>query len=311
MWQPWTDLEEFNREIVLLEKEFSLFLRQKSDLTDLRESRHLAEVWRFCDRDPHQAALMARIKTGHAMSPRHGINVMLLCRSWMNVGHRLGHRLDSFSFAALIHDTGHWRPDDLVHVFDPFTHAQARKLRAHVADLSWAGDALDDESKTWIAQHHEQPDGKGYPEGTKDPSLLAQALRIVDCFEGLTTFRRFRMLYSHPDAIVIMGRWAGTKFDRGLFHSFVRFIGNYPAGSFVSLASGAMGITLPPIEREPCCLVLTNAEGDPLPQDDVHVASAPEILGEAQGFFKHALPDPWQGLRPDLMNLRRVYPGQR
>ena len=118
------------------------------------------------------------------MTPRHGVNSMLLARAWTLTGHQLGTRLDDFSFCALIHDLGHWRPDDLAYVFGAFTHEEARKLRLHTRTAPWFEDILDPEMVTWIENHHEQPDGRGYPLGRTDPPLLAQALRVVDCYEG-------------------------------------------------------------------------------------------------------------------------------
>lgn len=307
MWRPSENLESFNRALVQLEQELLAVLKQSKDLEDLIQSPWLAEIYRQVDDDPQQAFLMTRIKSGHAMTPRHGINVMLTLRAWMVTHHRLGSRLDEFSFAALLHDLGHWRPDTLVPVYEAFSHEQARLAREHPLLGRESSPVLTREMRLWISEHHEQPDGKGYPHRIRDPTLLSQALRIVDCLEGLTTSRRTRPPFRYGQAMGMLERWAGFKFEKGLFKSLKKFLGPYPIGSLIRLKTGEIAITLPPAQQGPLCLMLSNRDGDELENPVVQPFDQHDPLEERFRLFDFKIPHDWRNIRPDLLNLPRYY----
>jgi len=296
MWRPTEDIESFNRDLVQLEQELLAFLRGDSVFAVLRDSDALTRLWRRIDENPYQAL---------AMTPRHGLNVMLLARAWAVVCHRLGEALADFSLAALVHDLGHWRPPDLIYVFGPFTHEEARQMRRHAEIDPAELEGLSERALLWIAQHHEQPDGKGYPAGAREPEMLSQALRIVDCFDGLTTARSFRLFYSYPEAMQLMTRWSGRKYNAGLFQSFRRFLGRFPPGSRLRLRNGAAGVSLPGLEEEGHCLILTNEEGDRLADPRLERVALSDIAGEAPRWLETAIPSEWENLRPDLLGLSR------
>ena len=307
MWRPSEDLDAFNRLIVALEKEYLLVLQGQKKAVDLLHTGLLRDVCALVDANPYQAVVFARIKSGHAMTPRHGINVMLLARAWVVSSHKLGSRLDDFTLAALCHDLGHWRPDDLIYVTEAFSHEQARNMQGHTQLDEAEFEGLDPAIRDWIAQHHEQPDGRGYPHGLVDPPLLSQVIRIADCFEGLTSPRRFRPAWTWYRALVLMSRWAGMKFERGLFASFHRFLGTYPPGTFIRLQNGAAAVVLPGGHPQVTCLVLTQEDGDCLPEPGVEILAAGAIAGEGQSWFETNLPETWRNLRPDLAGLPRGY----
>ena len=256
---------------------------------------------------PFDAVALTRIKSSHAMTPRHALNVMLLAKAWTHHSHKLGAQENHFAFAALFHDLGHWRPDELAYVYDMFTHHQYRQMRRHTQTCDPFLKNLNPKIETWIHQHHEQPDGKGYPQGLTDADLLSQALRMADCFEGLTTPRRFRPAYSFHEAMMLMDRWAGSKLNPGLFQSFRKFLGIYPTGSFVRISSGAGGIALPGNYPDTDVLLLTNSQGDPLDDPQVKRVERGDLSGEGHYWYDSQLPEPWKGLRPDLLGLPKSY----
>ena len=307
MWLPAENLDPFNRLLVRLEQDLLAVLRGTARVEDLGSSPLLHDLFRLVDGNPHQAVLMTRIKSGHAMTPRHGINVMLLARAWAVSSHKIGNKLFDFSLAALLHDIGHWFPDDLVYVFGPFTHDEARSMREHVTLIKVGSELLTEEMRAWIRQHHEQPDGRGYPLGIDNPSLLSQVLRIADCFEGLTTPRRFRPPFTPHKAMTLLSRWAGYKFGAGLFRSFEEFMGRFPPGSFIRLEDGRAGVTLPGPAGTTECLVLADKDGDTFEEPVIATLSSTDIRAELQGYHGLRLPERWAGLRPDLMGLPRFY----
>lgn len=308
MWCPAQDLDTFNRLLVQLEQAYLAVLRKSSSAESLATSSELTSLYTEIDANPHQAVAMARIKSGHTMTPRHGLNVLMLARAWIAHSHRLGDRLEPFCRAALFHDLGHWRPDDLLFVFEYFSHDEHRRMQNH-ATAALEEMPLTDEARTWVAQHHEQVDGKGYPKGISDPHPLAQLLRICDCYDGLTTPRRFRPAYTAHRAMVLMERWAGYKYSEGLFQSFLDFMGGmHPAGSFIRTEDGAMAVVIPPSEDGAIYhLPLTNHQGDVLDNQEPKPLLPDSIVDEGYQWQQVALPGDWRNLRPDLLNLPRYY----
>lgn len=307
-WRPAKDLDNLNRSLIQMEQALLSVYRRERLLAELLDGSIWPSLLQVIDENPRQAALMSRIKSGHAMTPRHAINVLCLARAWAIHAHRLGDTLADFSLAALLHDLGHWRPDTLVYVFHYFSHEQARELRNHPQLPEEEAALLPESTRQWIEQHHEQPDGKGYPKGINNPHPLAQALRIVDIYDGLTTPRRFRPAYTPFRAMQLMSRWAGFKFDRRLFRSFEQFWGRYPAGTYLHLTNGAIAVSLPPKSGEQTGLVLTNTDGDPI--DNGPMMTLTDDTVEREAFSTHGLnlPDAWKNVRPDLLALPRYYP---
>ena len=201
MWRAHQQIHQFNKVLVRLEQDLLAIYRGAVSCGRLVDSPVLAELHELIDADPLLAIQMTRIKSGHAMTPRHAMNVLVLARAWAVRAHKLGARLNDFCLAALLHDLGHWRPASLVYVFGPFTREEALTMRGHVTPADEAFLRLDPDILRWIAQHHEQPDGKGYPGATNSPEPLAQLIRVVDCYDGLCTARRFRPAYTPARAM--------------------------------------------------------------------------------------------------------------
>lgn len=69
--------------------------------------------------------------------------------------------------------------------------------------------------KQCVLQHHERPDGKGYPNQTNGDDLLFESriLAVADAFDAMTTKRPYREPMNISDALREMERCAGTQFD--------------------------------------------------------------------------------------------------
>lgn len=74
-----------------------------------------------------------------------------------------------------------------------------------------------------VYEHHENFDGKGYPEGRhgEEISLLARIVAIADVFDALTTDRSYHQALDAEGAMEKMFRMQPGKFDPNVFQSFV------------------------------------------------------------------------------------------
>ncbi len=74
-----------------------------------------------------------------------------------------------------------------------------------------------------IRHHHEKYDGTGYPDGLKgkDTPLGSRILAIADSYDALTSKRTYRDAYSPGEAVNIMKKEDGSKFDSKLLDIFM------------------------------------------------------------------------------------------
>jgi diguanylate cyclase (GGDEF)-like protein len=77
-----------------------------------------------------------------------------------------------------------------------------------------------------ILHHHERWDGKGYPhrlKGTQIP-VGARIIAIVDAYRSLTSNRPYRQAYSKSNAMKILKKESGTKFDPRVTAAFLKIL---------------------------------------------------------------------------------------
>jgi putative nucleotidyltransferase with HDIG domain len=67
----------------------------------------------------------------------------------------------------------------------------------------------------WVGEHHERPDGRGYPLGLSggEISLEARIVAVADAYEAMTSDRSYRSSMTHAAACAEIERCAGTQFD--------------------------------------------------------------------------------------------------
>lgn len=148
----------------------------------------------------------------------------------------------------------------------PMKDKQRAAIHEHpvqvVALLEQAGIADAD----WLAavrQHHERPDGSGYPLGCEDVCEMAVALRVADVLMAKISPRVLRTALSPQEAVRQLYRE-----DKGgpLSTAIIKEFGIYPPGDFVRLASGELGIVVQRTDnaRAPVVASITDTAGHPV-----------------------------------------------
>jgi HD-GYP domain-containing protein (c-di-GMP phosphodiesterase class II) len=84
---------------------------------------------------------------------------------------------------------------------------------------------LTDEAAYISMQHHERPDGSGYPFGMKDIHPCARICTIADIFDALTSLRPYKAPMKPFEALELMKKEALTEFDSSLLNTFIRILG--------------------------------------------------------------------------------------
>jgi len=93
-------------------------------------------------------------------------------------------------------------------------------------------------------EHHLNFDLKGgYPEVRRgEVHLFSRIVAICDTYNALLSDRPHRPAFPPDQAVKIIARGAGSRFDPMLCKIFLASIGNYPPGSLVELSSGEVAV---------------------------------------------------------------------
>ena len=77
-------------------------------------------------------------------------------------------------------------------------------------------------AKTVALEHHERPDGRGYPEGLKldSLSLEGQIVAVADVYDALTSKRSYKQAWDEKDAYNEILKGRGTQFNEAVVDAF-------------------------------------------------------------------------------------------
>lgn len=145
----------------------------------------------------------------------------------------------------------------------PLTPRQRQAIDEHPqksADLLSASGISDAEWLDAVREHHETPDGQGYPQGLTQLGELGQLLRYADVYTALMSRRATRPAMSPRDAgREIYEMTSGSPLCQTLIKAF----GIFPPGSYVRLASGELGVVTGNGDKayHPRVAVLTTGDG--------------------------------------------------
>ncbi|HMM77347.1 MAG TPA: HD domain-containing phosphohydrolase [Gammaproteobacteria bacterium] len=105
------------------------------------------------------------------------------------------------------------------------------------------------EDPLWLAivrQHHERPDGSGYPAGLRGAALepLARLVSLADIYAAMVLPREYRTGIRAQQAVRHLFLARGQEVDAALAADFIGEIGVFPPGAFVRLVNGETGVVV-------------------------------------------------------------------
>jgi HD-GYP domain-containing protein (c-di-GMP phosphodiesterase class II) len=115
-------------------------------------------------------------------------------------------------------------------------------------------------------EHHEKPDGTGYPAGKKksETHLYARLINVVDTYGAMVSPRAHRLPMLPFQAMrVVMDDGAKGMLDWDIVQAFVRALSIYPIGSYVRLEGGEIARVVrsqPEIPEKPVIAVIADAQ---------------------------------------------------
>ncbi len=133
---------------------------------------------------------------------------------------------------ALLHDVGKLAvPAHIVNKPGRLTPAEFEKMKIHTTVGAQLLSRVDFPYPVApiIRHHHEQWDGKGYPDGLlgEQIPITARIISVVDCFDSVREDRPFRRGMTRDEALAFLRRGAGTHFDPKIVELFIENLARF------------------------------------------------------------------------------------
>lgn len=219
---------------------------------DVKEvQRSVSECVQSVIRNPETLRWISHIRDQDNYTAEHSMNVGLLA---INFGHHLGlpeGELNALGFCGVVHDVGKTRtPNNVLNsknILDADEFEIMKQHTVHGRDILMAhGGNMITGAVDVAFGHHEALDGSGYPRGINSTGISAHTriVTLCDVYDAMTSDRVYKSGRPSIDALNVIHRHRGKKFDKKLASEFIRYIGLYPPGSIVELRTGEIGVVI-------------------------------------------------------------------
>jgi len=135
---------------------------------------------------------------------------------------------------ALLHDVGKLAvPPHILNKPGPLTPAEFEKMKIHtvvgaqiLARVNFPYPVI-----PIVRHHHEQWDGRGYPDKLRGEQIpiTARIISVVDCFDSVREDRPFRRGMTLGEATALLLRGAGIHFDPVVVEQFIKHLPHFEA----------------------------------------------------------------------------------
>ncbi len=213
--------------------------------------------------------LLTKLKEQHEYTAEHCMNVCILTATFARHLGMLEEEIRKIALCGLLHDVGKSRiPDAVLNKPSALTPEEYKLMQNHAAlgrDVLMASPRVEHSCVDVAYNHHERPDGNGYPRGLPATQIpyWAKIVAIVDAYDAITSNRNYDKGRASMEALDIIHRGKGKQFDEELANEFIRCIGIYPPGSIILLSSGEVGIVVaanPKNKLKPRVLLVRNEQ---------------------------------------------------
>ena len=136
--------------------------------------------------------------------------------------------VEAVTISAILHDVGTLLLDRRILDKPTLTADDKSKMQAHpilastfLKDFHFPFDVL-----RIIRHHHEQWDGKGYPDGIKGEAIPIESriIHLVESYQVMTTGTRYRAAKSQQAALAEIRQLSGSHFDPRIVEEFILMV---------------------------------------------------------------------------------------
>ncbi|HEU4934163.1 MAG TPA: diguanylate cyclase [Pyrinomonadaceae bacterium] len=180
---------------------------------------------------------------------------------------------------ALLHDVGKLAvPPHILNKPGPLTHAEFEKMKIHTVVGAQILGRVDFPYPVIpiVRHHHEQWDGRGYPDRLRGEQIpiTARIISVVDCFDSVREDRPFRRGMTLDEATALLRRGAGIHFDPVVVEQFIKNLPRFD-GEIAKLGLEHQPInysTEPPIQLSEVDMTQTRERGSYIAYDQIKKA---------------------------------------
>jgi len=179
------------------------------------------------NQSPNSMIKVAQLVSKHPYVMKHSMTTSIFALLLAKADGMKGERnLFNVGLGALIHDIGMSRISFDIEEREELEAEEWKEVKTHPelgVRLIDGIQGIPREVKLIIMQHHEQPNGSGYPNGIYGSEIYypAKIVSIADSFSSLISKRPFRDPYTAREALQIMRDDVG-KFDPDLVEKFAQ-----------------------------------------------------------------------------------------
>jgi putative nucleotidyltransferase with HDIG domain len=232
-------------------------------------------------RNPEAMIWMSKIKNQNEYTAEHCFNVCVLAIAFGRHLHMTEEDLRLLGLCGLLHDVGKMRiPSEILDKPGSLTEDEFVVMKQHTVIghelLERQSEGLHHLALDVVLNHHERPDGGGYPRGLGEGEIaeFARIISVVDAYDAITSNRCYAPEQPSADAQKIIFQNRGSQFDEEVALQFIQAIGPYPPGTLVELRNGMVGIVLagkPRFRHLPTVLLLRDANKQPMEERTVEL----------------------------------------
>lgn len=217
----------------------------------------------------------------------HSVNVCILS---VILGMKFGLtelELYELAMGAILHDIGKIVvPESILFKPGPLTTSEMKEMQKHTFygwQLLKNHPELSLASASVAYQHHERPNGQGYPRNLLDEQveLYAKIVCVADAYDAMTSERVYRSGLQPAQALRVIKQLRGIQFSPKVADYFIDTVPPYPVGSFVTLNSQETGMVVDvnQIERNrPVIRLLYQSDGKKIDEYiEVDLAKEPHL----------------------------------
>jgi diguanylate cyclase (GGDEF)-like protein/putative nucleotidyltransferase with HDIG domain len=244
-------------------------LRAKNDEISALGNLHLATA------EALATAIDAKDQTTHC----HVRRVQIYAAGMGEVFGLSANEIAALKAGALLHDVGKLAvPPHILNKPGPLTPAEFEKMKIHTVVGAQILGRVDFPYPVLpiIRHHHEQWDGRGYPDRLRGEQIpiTARIISVVDCFDSVREDRPFRRGMTLDEATALLLRGSGVHFDPKIVEQFLKHLPRFET------QIAALGLqhqatnnsTEPPLQLSDIDLIQTRERGSFIAYDQIKKA---------------------------------------
>lgn len=246
-------LHEATRQYEQLDQQVLHLMASMRDnkVLDASEARQIVgEVSAALEKNLAALVWLTRIKEKDHYTAQHCINTAVIA---IGLAHGLEWEradVELAGLAGLLHDLGKTRVDpNILNKPGRLTPEEFEAVKAHTVlgfELIREDDNVPLAVADAVLNHHERPDGRGYPGGKKAEEIkpLARLVSVVDAYDAITSNRVYDPARSHHTALGILWKERDKQFDGHMVEALIRLMGWVSPGTLVKLSDGDVAVVI-------------------------------------------------------------------